>query len=211
MKSPKIHMYSIIYSLYQMTGGPFKYVHLIYFQVLIHGRTCDAPVSDNLLGVFCRHVGSEYCLWERKKTERGTDSEFFCQLSFVFMPLRPRPAGGIEIWVVRLCVRLYVHPSIGQVNIFVQGRISRPIDDSKLIFHVMMYLYETSRNIQEPICHGPLTSDFGQIIRVKIFVQGRILSSTNGSKLIFHMRMYLYETSRNVQEPRPHDLYFTVS
>ena len=26
-----------------------------------------------------------------------------------------------------------------------------------------------------------LTSDFGQIIKVKIFVQGRILSSTNGS------------------------------
>ena len=30
---------------------------------------------------------------------------------------------------------------------------------------------------------GPLTSDFGQIIKV----QGRILSSTNGSKLIFHI------------------------
>ena len=43
--------------------------------------------------------------------------------------------------------------------------------------------------------------DFGQIIKVKIFAQGRILSSTNGSKLVFHMRMYLYETSRNIQEP----------
>ena len=30
-----------------------------------------------------------------------------------------------------------------------------------------------------PIFHGPLTSDFGQIIKVKIFVQGRILSSTS--------------------------------
>ena len=45
-----------------------------------------------------------------------------------------------------------------------------------------------------------LTSVLGQIIKVKIFVQGRILSSNNGSKLIFHIRMYLYETSRNVQE-----------
>ena len=44
------------------------------------------------------------------------------------------------------------------------------------------------------------STDFGQIIKVKIFVQGRILIS-NGSKLIFHMRMYLYETSRNIQEP----------
>ena len=47
------------------------------------------------------------------------------------------------------------------------------------------------------------STDFGlgQIIKVNIFVQGRILSSTNGSKLIFYMRMYLYETSRNIQEP----------
>ena len=52
--------------------------------------------------------------------------------------------------------------------------------------------------------------DFGQIIKVKIFVQGRILSSTDGSKLIFHIRMYLYETRWNIQEPWPHDLYFTV-
>ena len=41
------------------------------------------------------------------------------------------------------------------------------------------YLYETSRNIRAmiswPIFHGPLTSDFGQISKVKIFVQGRIL------------------------------------
>ena len=51
------------------------------------------------------------------------------------------------------------------------------------------------------IFHGPLISDFGQITMVKIYVQGRILSSTNGSKLIFHMRMYLYETSRYIQEP----------
>ena len=45
------------------------------------------------------------------------------------------------------------------------------------------------------------TAGFGQIINVKIFVQGRILSSTNGSKLIFYMRMHLYETSRNIPKP----------
>ena len=43
--------------------------------------------------------------------------------------------------------------------------------------------------------------DFGQFIKVKIFVQGRISRPINGSKLIFHMRMYLYENSRNIQEP----------
>ena len=50
------------------------------------------------------------------------------------------------------------------------------------------------------------------IDQVNIFVQGRISRRINGSKLIFHVSMYLYETSRNihVQEPWPHDLYFTV-
>ena len=110
-----------------------------------------------------------------------------------------------------------------------------------------IYLYETSSNIQEPwpsdlYFHGPLTSYFGQIIKVKIFVQGRIsrpingiaswyfiwgcismrpariykchdmltsdlgrfsmvynfchrfLSSTDGRKLIFYQRLYLCET-----------------
>ena len=118
------------------------------------------------------------------------------------MQQRPRPAGGIE----RLGCP-YVCTSIDQVKIIVQGRISRPINGSKLIFHIRMYLCETSRNIQEPwpVFHGPLTSDFGQIIKVKIFVQSRISSPIYGSKLIFHMRMYLSETSR-----RPPDLYFMV-
>ena len=34
--------------------------------------------------------------------------------------------------------------------------------------------------------HGPLTSDFGQISKVKILVQGRISSSMSSCKLIFH-------------------------
>ena len=127
-------------------------------------------------------------------------------ISCVFMPPRPLPAGGIEF--------LYVRPSIDQVKIFVQGRISRPIHGSKLIFHMRMYLWDqqeyTRAMTSWPIFHGLLTSDFGQIIKVKIFVQGRILSSANGCKLIFCMRMYLYETRRNIHEPWPHGLYFTV-
>ena len=46
--------------------------------------------------------------------------------------------------------------------------------------------------------------------RVNIFVQGRISRPINGSKFIFNMSMYLYETSRNIQKPWPHDLYFMV-
>ena len=45
------------------------------------------------------------------------------------------------------------------------------------------------------------STDFGQIIKIKTFVQGRISRPSNGSKLIFHMRMCRYETSRNIQEP----------
>ena len=48
-----------------------------------------------------------------------------------FMPPRPRPAGGIER---SGCA--YVRMSVDQVNIFVQGRLSRPINGSKLIFHM---------------------------------------------------------------------------
>ena len=48
---------------------------------------------------------------------------------------------------------------------------------------------------------GPLTSDFGQIIKVEIFVQGRFSRPFNGSKLILHMRVYLCEVSRNIQQP----------
>ena len=47
-------------------------------------------------------------------------------------------------------------------------------------------IYKTSW----PIFHDPLTLDFSQIIKVKIFVQGRPSRPVNGSKLIFHMRMY---------------------
>ena len=62
-----------------------------------------------------------------------------------------------------------------------------------------------------PIFYGPLTSDFGQITKVKIFSKvGRVSRPINGSKLIFHMIVYLFETSRNIQEPWPHDLYFMV-
>ena len=78
-----------------------------------------------------------------------------------------------------------------KVKVFVQGRISRPINGSKLIFHMRMYLYETSKSMSFwPIFHGLLTSDFGRFSMVNILIIGRFLSSTDGSKLI-----YLCETS----------------
>ena len=39
------------------------------------------------------------------------------------------------------------------------------------------------------------------VAQVKSFVQGRISRSINGRELIFHMRVYFYEASRNKQEP----------
>ena len=104
-----------------------------------------------------------------------------------------------------LSVRAYVCPSVDQVKISIQRRISRPINGSKLIFYEDVSLSDQQEYTRVmtscPIFYGPLTLDFDQIIKVNIFVQGRILSSTNDGKLIFHMRMYLCETSRNIQEP----------
>ena len=68
------------------------------------------------------------------------------------MPPRPLPAGDIER-LGRPYVRTSVCPSEDQVMIFGQGRILRPIKGSKLIFLMRIYLYETSRNIQEPSPH----------------------------------------------------------
>ena len=71
----------------------------------------------------------------------------------VFMPPRPRPAGGIERLGCPYARTSLRTSSVDQVKCFVQGRISRPINASKLIFHMRMYLHETSRNIQEPWHH----------------------------------------------------------
>ena len=93
--------------------------------------------------------------------------------------------GALSIRVVHTCVR----PTEDQVKIFGPGRISRPINGSKLIFHMW----------EEP------TED-----QVKIFGPGRISRPVSGSKLIFHTWLYFYEMSRNLQEPWPCDLYFMV-
>ena len=70
-------------------------------------------------------------------------------------------------------------------KIFVEGRISRPINGSKSLFHLRMCIYEISRNIQVmtswPIFHGLLTTNFGKFSIIKIFVIGRF----DGSKFIF--------------------------
>ena len=88
---------------------------------------------------------SGICLWNHRDRKATAKPHTFRR---IFMPPRPRPAGGIER---SGCA--YVRPSIDQVKIFVKGRISRPINGSKLIFHMRMYLYETGRNIQEPWPH----------------------------------------------------------
>ena len=71
-------------------------------------------------------------------------------MSLFFMPPRPRPTWGIERSGCPYMCTSSVRPSVDQVKIFIQVRISRPINGSKLIFHMMVYFYETSRNIQEP-------------------------------------------------------------
>ena len=72
------------------------------------------------------------------------EQHFLNNLSCFFAP-QPWPARGIE-----LSGFPYVRLSLDQVKIFVQGRISRPINGSKLILHKRIYLYETSRKLLAP-------------------------------------------------------------
>ena len=80
------------------------------------------------------------------------------------------PERGIErsgCPYVRLCVRPYARPSVDQVKIFVKGRMLRPItcNGSKLIFNMRLYQWDqqeyTTAMTSWPIFQGPLTSDFG--------------------------------------------------
>ena len=96
-----------------------------------------------------------------------------------------------------------------QVKIFGQGRISRAINGKKLIFHMRIYLYETSRNIQEPWPHDLYfmvhwLRTWARLSRL------RFLSKVESQDLlmIFHMRMYLYETSRKYKS---HELLTSIS
>ena len=126
----------------------------------------------------------------------------------IFMPSRPRPAGSIQ-----LSGCPYVRSSVDQVKIFVQGRFSILMVASwYFIWGCISTRPAGIYKSHDLMTYISRSTDFGlgQIIKVKIFVQGKMLSSTNDSKLIFRMRMYLYETSTNIQEPWPHDLYFTV-
>ena len=126
------------------------------------------------------------------------------------MPPWPRTARDLERSGCPFCIHTSVRPSEDQVQIFVQGRISRPINGCKLTFHMRMYLYDTSRHIQEPWPHGLYFTVHWfrtrQIIKVKILskVDSQDLwSSVNGSKLIFHMR---WISKRSAGMYKSHDL-----
>ena len=55
------------------------------------------------------------------------------------MPPWPRPAGGIAY-----SGYAYIRPSIAQVKIFVQGRISGTVDDRKLKKRLSTYSWENN-------------------------------------------------------------------
>ena len=78
------------------------------------------------------------------------------------MPPQPRPAVGIERPGCPY-VHLSVRPSVDQVKIFGQGRISRPFNGSNLVFYMRVYLYETSKNIQshDLMTYISRSTDFG--------------------------------------------------
>ena len=68
----------------------------------------------------------------------------------IWLLLYPSSLGPSGHRAFGLSVRAYLRPSKEEVKISGQDRISRPINGSKFIFHTRIYLYETSRNTQEP-------------------------------------------------------------
>ena len=82
-------------------------------------------------------------LTEKLCTDQQCDIYYMFYHFYAYIFLCPHglsPPGTLSVGVVRTSV----HLSEDQVKIFVQGRISRPSNGSKLIFHMRMYLYETA-------------------------------------------------------------------
>ena len=132
------------------------------------------------------------------------------QYSKLLCPRGLGPPAAKSFWVVHM----YIHLSTDQVKIFGLGRILRPIDGSKLIFHMRIYLYETSRNIQEPWPHD-LYFVVHWLRTLARLSRLRFLSKLESQGLLMVASWYfiwwcIFETSRNIQEPWPHDLYFTI-
>ena len=132
----------------------------------------------------------------------------------------PRPAGGIErsgcpyVRTYVRPVRRSICPSEDQVKIFGQGRISRPINGSKLIFHMRMYLYETSRNIQKPWPHDLYFMVHWLWTLARLSRLG-FLSKVESQDLLTVASWYfvwicISMRPAGIYEPWPPDLYFTV-
>ena len=70
---------------------------------------------------------------------------------YFYAPTKPRPASIERSGCPYMCTS--VRPSVvDQVKIFVQGSISRPINGSKLIYHLRMHLYQPA-GMKEPWPH----------------------------------------------------------
>ena len=109
----------------------------------------------------------------------------------------------------------YVHLSEVQIKIFVQGRISRPVKSSKLIFHnedVSLWDQQeyTIAMTSWPIFLAPLTSDFGQIIKVMILskVESQDLLVVASWYFIWICRSIIYQ--QEYTSAWPPNLYFMV-
>ena len=119
------------------------------------------------------------------------------KLAIILCPHGLGPPGSSGVRLVRTWVRMSVRPKT-------RLRFLAKVESQDILMAASWYFisYEviplwdqqeyTRAMTSWPIFHSRLSSDFGQIIKVKIFVQGRSSKPINGSKLIF------YETSRNI-------------
>ena len=102
---------------------------------------------------------------------------------------------------------IFFRISCGPMYIYLQIYSIYLLDKNYVCMYVCICMHACVCLCVRACLHAYVRSSVDQF---KIFVQGRISRPISGSKLIFHMRTYLYETSRTRQEPWPHDLYFTV-
>ena len=161
----------------------------------------------------------EFDFGTNQTTHFGVTCPWVTKISHFWTWISLKPVG--QSWQNFMCSIIGVgerlHKVLGQIDLgtldsgerslpfgllVVQGRISKSINGSKLIFQLRVYLYVRPAGIYKShdlyfmVCW---LRNLARLSRLRFL-----------SKLIFYMKMYLYESSSSIQEPLPHDLYFTI-
>ena len=155
-----------------------------------------------------RHKSSvEFDFGPDQTTHFGVTCPWVTKISHFWTWISLKPV--CQCWSNFMCSIIGVgerlHKVLGQIDLSTLDSGER-----SLPFGLLVFIYRRAGGIKRSVCPYVRPYVRPSEDQAKMFGQGRISIPINGSKLIFHMRIYHYETSRNIQEPWPHDLYFTV-